>query len=85
MSNKMPYYSIDKVSATVSIDAKARAKWDKRASEAGVAVTTLMAQFLEQEVRDDPFTIEDLQAANAYMLKNQKLREARAKRVGARK
>ena len=30
MSDKMPYYAIDKVAATISLDAKARVKWENR-------------------------------------------------------
>ena len=30
MSDKMPYYAIDKVAATISLDAKARVKWEPR-------------------------------------------------------
>lgn len=82
MSVKMPYYSIDKVSATVSIDSKARVKWDNRAKDAGVAVTKLMAEALEKLVRDDPFGAEDLDRANKYMIENLKKREARKVRRG---
>lgn len=32
MSDKMPYYAIDKVAATISLDAKARVKWENRAA-----------------------------------------------------
>lgn len=82
MSKDMPYYSIDKVSATVSIDAKARAKWDARSKKSGIPPTTLMAMFLEREVRDDPFTVEDLERANQYMQNNVERREKRKARKG---
>lgn len=84
MSNKMPYYSIDKVAATISIDAKARAKWDARAKKAGKKVTTIMALLLEQEVRDDPFTVEDKKKADAYMEANIHKRESRKAKKGIR-
>lgn len=82
MSSKMPYYAIDKVAATVTIDAKSRAKWDKRAMESGKSVTTLMAMFLEAEVRDDPFTVDDMERADEYMRDNIRKREARKARKG---
>lgn len=82
MSAKMPYYSIDKVAATVSIDAKARVKWENRAAQKGEKVTTHIAKFLEDVVRDDPFTIEDQERANEYVKKNEKNRKARMSRKG---
>ena len=85
MSDRMPYYAIDKVAATISIDAKARAKWDKRAAAAGVKVTTFMAKFLEDEVRDDPFTIEDQRRANKYIENNEANRVKRMNRKGIKK
>lgn len=85
MSAKMPYYSIDKVAATISIDAKARVKWDKKAKDSGKKVTTLMAEYLEQIVRDDPFTVEDQRRANEYMNKNAENREKRMMKKGVHK
>lgn len=82
MSRSMPYYSIDKVAATISIDAKSRAKWDKRADKLGKTVTTVMAEYLESAVREDPFTEEDLKRANDYMTRNIKNRENRKARKG---
>jgi len=84
MSKEMPYYSIDKVAATVSIDAKARAKWDARAAADPKKrkVTTLMALFLEEAVRDDPFTLEMKRKADEYMDRNAERREIRKARKG---
>lgn len=82
MSAKMPYYSIDKVAATVSIDAKARVKWDKRAADEHKKVTTIMAEYLERIVRDDPFTVEDQCRANEYMNHNNELRIKRMSMKG---
>lgn len=84
MSDKMPYYAIDKVAATISIDAKARVKWENRAAESGEKVTTHIAKFLESEVRDDPFTIADNKRADAYMEANEAKRAALKSRKGVR-
>lgn len=80
MSKKMPYYSLDKVSATISIDAKARVKWDNRARSAGKKVTTFIAEFLEQAVREDPFTVEDVKRQAEYLQNNINNREKRKAR-----
>jgi hypothetical protein len=84
MSKNMPYYAIDKVAATINLDAKARVKWENRASASpnGEAVTTFIAKFLENVVRDDPFTIDDMKRAQAYMEKNAIAREKRKARKG---
>lgn len=82
MSDKMPYYSIDKVAATISLDAKARVKWENRAAQQNMKVTTFIARFLEDEVRFDPFTIDDQHRANAYIENNEKNRLARMSRKG---
>lgn len=84
MSDKMPYYAIDKVAATISLDAKARVKWENRASQKGEKVTTYIAKFLECEVRDDPFTISDKQRADAYMEANAEKRIARKTKKGVK-
>jgi len=84
MSNKMPYYAIDKVAATISLDAKARVKWENRASVEGEKVTTHIAKFLEEVVRDDPFTIEDSRRASEYMEANEKKRIARKTKKGVK-
>lgn len=84
MSNKMPYYAIDKVAATISLEAKARVKWENRATAAGEKLTAHIAKFLEGIVRDDPFTIEDKQRADAYMEANEAKRVARKTRKGVR-
>jgi len=84
MSNKMPYYAIDKVAATINLDAKARVKWENRAANEGEKVTTFIAKFLESEVRDDPFTIEDKRRADAYMEENEKKRIARKAKKGVK-
>lgn len=84
MSKNMPYYAIDKVAATISLDAKARVKWENRAnaSEDGEGVTTFIAKFLEKVVRDDPFTLDDAKRAQAYMEKNAAAREKRKAKKG---
>ncbi len=82
MSDKMPYYAIDKVAATISLDAKARVKWENRAKKDGEKVTTHIAKFLEGVVRDDPFTIEDSRRASAYMEANEAKRNARKSKKG---
>ena len=84
MSDKMPYYAIDKVAATISLDAKARGKWENRASQKGEKVTTYIAKFLEGEVRDDPFTLADKQRADAYMEANEAKRTARKTKKGVK-
>ena len=84
MSNKMPYYAIDKVAATISLDAKARVKWDNRAKAKNEKVTTFIAKFLEETVRDDPFTIEDSRKASAYMEANEAKRTALKARKGVK-
>lgn len=84
MSDKMPYYAIDKVAATISLDAKARVKWENRAAKKGEKVTTFIAKFLEGEVRNDPFTIEDKRRADAYMDANEAKRIARKTRKGVK-
>lgn len=84
MSNKMPYYAIDKVAATISLDAKARVKWENRAAALGEKVTTHIAKFLEAEVRDDPFTIADKRRADAYMEANEAKRTARKSKKGVK-
>ena len=84
MSNKMPYYSIDKVAATISLEANARVKWDNRAAKSGEKVTTFIARFLEGVVRDDPFTIADKRRADAYMEKNERNRLARKTKKGVK-
>lgn len=85
MSDKMPYYSIDKVAATISMDSKARVKWENRAAAKGEKVTTHIAKFLEEVVRDDPFTIEDQNRANEYVKNNEENRKARMSRKGIKK
>lgn len=82
MSDKMPYYAIDKVAATISLDAKARVKWENRAKNKGEKLTTHIAKFLEAEVREDPFTIADKRRADAYMDANEAKRNARKSRKG---
>lgn len=82
MSKQMPYYAIDKVAATVSIDAKARVKWENRAREEGEKVTTYIAKFLEAEVRDDPFSLDDKRRADEYMERNAAVREQRKAKKG---
>lgn len=84
MSDKMPYYAIDKVAATISLDAKARVKWENRAVAAGEKVTTHIAKFLENEVREDPFTISDKQRADAYMDANEAKRITRKAKKGVK-
>ncbi len=84
MSNKMPYYAIDKVAATISLEAKARVKWDNRARNVGEKVTTFIAKFLEEVVRDDPFTIDDKRRADAYMEANEQRRLARKAKKGVK-
>ena len=84
MSDKMPYYAIDKVAATISLDAKARVKWENRAAKKGEKVTTIIAKFLEGVVRDDPFSIADKQRADAYMEANEKKRLARKAKKGVK-
>lgn len=84
MSDKMPYYAIDKVAATISLESKARVKWENRAKKAGEKLTTHIAKFLEAAVRDDPFTIEDNRRANAYIEANEQKRIARKARKGVR-
>ena len=84
MSDKMPYYAIDKVAATISLDAKARVKWENRAAVKGEKVTTHIAKFLEAEVRDDPFTIADKKRAAAYMEANEAKRTARKTKKGVK-
>lgn len=82
MSRKMPYYALDKVSATVSIDAKARVKWENRAKRESAKVTTLMAKYLEEVVREDPFTLEDLERQNQIIKENALKRTAKKARKG---
>ena len=82
MSDKMPYYAIDKIAATISLDAKARVKWENRAKAENEPVTTHIAKFLENAVRNDPFTIEDSRRANAYMEANEAKRIARKTKKG---
>jgi len=84
MSDKMPYYAIDKVAATISLDAKARVKWENRARNKGEKVTTHIAKFLEEVVRDDPFTIEDSRRASEYMEANEAKRTARKTKKGVK-
>jgi hypothetical protein len=84
MSNKMPYYAIDKVAATISLDAKARVKWENRASAKGEKVTTHIAKFLEEVVRDDPFTVEDLRRAADYMEANAAKRATKKAKKGVK-
>lgn len=84
MSDKMPYYAIDKVAATISLDAKARVKWENRAAEKGEKVTTHIAKFLEEIVRDDPFTVEDMRRATEYMEANAEKRTARKNKKGVK-
>ena len=84
MSNKMPYYAIDKVAATISLDAKARVKWENRAAAKSEKVTTHIAKFLEEVVRDDPFTIADKRRADAYMEQNEAKRLARKVKKGVK-
>lgn len=84
MSDKMPYYAIDKVAATISLDAKARVKWENRAKNAKEKVTTHIAKFLETAVRDDPFTLADSRRASAYMEANEAKRKARKSKKGVK-
>lgn len=84
MSDKMPYYAIDKVAATINLDAKARVKWENRARAKGEKVTTHIAKFLEETVREDPFTIEDKKRADAYMERNEAKRVARKAKKGVK-
>ena len=84
MSNKMPYYAIDKVAATISLDAKARVKWENRAAAEGEKVTTFVSKFLEAVVRDDPFTSADNRRADAYMEANEQKRIARKAKKGVK-
>lgn len=84
MSDKMPYYAIDKVAATISLDAKARVKWENRAAKEGEKVTTHIAKFLECAVRNDPFTIADKRRADAYMEANEAKRQNRKARKGVK-
>lgn len=84
MSDKMPYYAIDKVAATISLDAKARVKWENRAAAKNEKVTTFVAKFLETAVRNDPFTIEDKRRADAYMEANEAKRIARKVKKGVK-
>lgn len=51
MSDKMPYYAIDKVAATISLDAKARVKWENRAKAVNVPLCLLLSLFLTEEVQ----------------------------------
>lgn len=84
MSDKMPYYALDKVAATISLDAKVRVKWENRAALKHENVTTHIAKFLEDTVRDDPFTIEDVRRANAYMEANEAKRTAKKAKKGVK-
>ena len=84
MSDRMPYYAIDKVAATISLDSKARVKWENRAALKGEKVTTFIAKFLEEAVRDDPFTIEDKKRADQYMEANEQKRLARKAKKGVK-
>lgn len=84
MSDKMPYYAIDKVAATISLDAKARVKWENRAKAKAEKVTTHIAKFLEEVVRDDPFTIADQRRANAYIEANEAKRTVRKSKKGVK-
>ena len=80
----MPYYAIDKVAATISLDAKARVKWENIAAAEGEKVTTFVSKFLEAVVRDDPFTIADKRRADAYMEANEQKRIARKAKKGVK-
>lgn len=82
MSRKMPYYSLDKVAATISIDAKARVKWENRAKAKNQKVTTFIAIHLEEVVRNDPFTLEDLERQNQLIRENAARRELKKKAKG---
>lgn len=84
MSRKMPYYSLDKVAATISIDAKARVKWENRAKAKNQKVTTFIAKHLEEVVRDDPFTLEDLERQNQLIRENAARRELKKKAKGVK-
>ena len=84
MSDKMPYYAIDKVAATISLDAKARVKWENRAAKKNEKVTTHIAKFLEEVVRNDPFTIKDKRRADAYMEANEAKRNERKAKKGVK-
>lgn len=84
MSRKMPYYSLDKVAATISIDAKARVKWENRAKAENQKVTTFIAKHLEEVVRDDPFTLEDLERQNQLIRENAARRELKKKAKGVK-